>query len=221
MINTNEKLFSALNKVILFLMLAAALSSGLTSCKSKKKLAQQEAAEAEARKLAKAKSELESILTDDTQSIREKEEILAAVKALNIQDPEVVALMVKAENHINELKARENAERLAKEREDRLKNESEKAEMGLDQYFSSIANANSVGQANQLINEAMQQFVSPDTPVLIVIGEFDGEKDYDRPTTISKYLNYLKDQKKSDNRVGNVILDANGKIKELELIKKK
>ena len=220
MVNTNQTKIIALNKVLLFLMLSLAISSGLTSCKSKKKLAAQEAAAAEARKLAKAKADLESIITDDTQTISEKEQILSTIKAMNIEDDEVKALISKAEAHINQLKAKENAEKLAKEREERLKRESVSSQKGLDQYFDMIANAPSVDQANKLIGEAMQQFAGPDTPVLIIIGTFGGEKDYDRPTTISKYLNYLKDQKKSPDKVENAVLDASGKIKELELTKK-
>jgi len=220
MINTNQKKIAALNKVVLLLMLALAVASGMTSCKSKKKLAQQEAAAAEARKLAKAKADLESIITNDDQTIAEKEEILATIKAMNIQDEEVQALISKAEAHINQLKAKENAERLAREREERLKRESTSSQKSLDQYFDMIANASSLDQANQLINETMQQFTGPDIPVLIIIAKYGDEKDYDRPTTISKYLNYLKDQKKNVNKVENAVLDASGKIKELELIKK-
>ncbi len=208
---------------ILFLLcMAVALSSGLSSCKSKKKLAREEAAAAQARKIAKAKADLESVLTDDSQTIAEKEGIISAVKAAEIDDAEVKALLDKAELHVAQLKeaqlAKENAERLAREREERLKNES--GQKSLDQYFTSIANAAGAAEANQLINEALKQFASPETTVLIIIGKFGGEPDYDRPTTISKYLNYLKDQKKSPNKVENVVLDANGKIKELELIKK-
>ena len=47
-----------------------------------------------------------------------------------------------------------------------------------------------------------------------------GEPDYDEPTKIGKYLNYLKDQKKNLNKVYNTEKDNNGKIKLLELIRK-
>ena len=45
-------------------------------------------------------------------------------------------------------------------------------------------------------------------------------KDYDRPTTARKYLEYLKDQKKNLNEIGEIEYDEDGKIKLLELIKK-
>ena len=63
-------------------------------------------------------------------------------------------------------------------------------------------------------------FESPNVPVLIIISQNLGFNDYDRPTTIEKYLNYLKDQKISPNRVQEIKYNANGKINELELIKK-
>ncbi|HLZ16132.1 MAG TPA: hypothetical protein VKQ08_03795, partial [Cyclobacteriaceae bacterium] len=72
---------------------------------------------------------------------------------------------------------------------------------------------------NSSINEALTLFASPQAPVLIVISEEDGKKDYDRPTTITAYLNYLKDQKKNINDIAGLKTDASGKITELELKK--
>ena len=86
--------------------------------------------------------------------------------------------------------------------------------------FNSIANAGSVSQANRVINETLGMFESPNVPVLIIIKQNAGFNDYDRPTTIEKYLNYLKDQKISPNKVHEIKYNANGKINELELIKK-
>jgi hypothetical protein len=89
----------------------------------------------------------------------------------------------------------------------------------LNQYFSAIANSSNVNAANSSINEALALFASPDTPVLIVISEEGGQKDYDRPTTIREYLNYLKDQKKNMNSISNLQMDNSGKITEVELRK--
>ncbi|HYC85931.1 MAG TPA: nucleoid-structuring protein H-NS [Chryseosolibacter sp.] len=89
----------------------------------------------------------------------------------------------------------------------------------LTQYFDAITSAANSTSANNSINEALAMFASPDTPVLIVISESGGEKDYDRPTTIRNYLNYLKDQKKNMNKVSNLQFDASGKITEVELKK--
>ena len=110
--------------------------------------------------------------------------------------------------------------------EERLKRDAEaksKAEapatQKLEQYFTSIASSPSTSAANSSINEALTLFASGETPVLIVISEEGGQKDYDKPTTIKAYLNYLKDQRKNPNRVGNVQFNDAGRIKELELLK--
>lgn len=89
----------------------------------------------------------------------------------------------------------------------------------LEGYFSAISNSSNTASANSSINEALTMFASPDTPVLIVIHESGGQKDYDRPTTIKDYLNYLKDQKKKADKIGNLQLDQSGKITEVELVK--
>jgi hypothetical protein len=91
----------------------------------------------------------------------------------------------------------------------------------LEQYFNAIGGAGSVASANSSINEALTLFSSGDAPVLIVISESGGQKDYDRPTTIKDYLNYLKDQKKRADKIGNLQFDSSGKITEVELIKQK
>jgi len=89
----------------------------------------------------------------------------------------------------------------------------------LEQYFSAISNSGNEASANSSINEALAMFASPETPVLIVIHESGGQKDYDRPTTIKNYLNYLKDQKKPADKIGNLQFDNSGKITEVELVK--
>ena len=89
----------------------------------------------------------------------------------------------------------------------------------LSNYFSSIASAATPDAANGSINEALSLFASPETPVLIVISESGGQKDYDKPTTIRAYLNYLKDQKKNSNAISNLAVDNSGKITEVELKK--
>jgi hypothetical protein len=89
----------------------------------------------------------------------------------------------------------------------------------LGQYFDAIANSGSITSANSSISEALSLFASPDTPVLIVISESGGMKDYDKPTTIINYLNYLKDQKKNINKVSDLKFDNSGKIIEVELRK--
>jgi hypothetical protein len=116
-------------------------------------------------------------------------------------------------------------EQAKKEAEERARREAEaknvEPKQKLDGYFNSISSASNPTSANTSISEALGMFASPQTPVLIVISEFNGQKDYDRPTTIVDYLNYLKDQKKNMNKISNIQYDASGRITELELTKQK
>lgn len=91
----------------------------------------------------------------------------------------------------------------------------------LEQYFSAISSSGNAASANSSITEALALFASDQTPVLIVIHESGGQKDYDKPTTIKDYLNYLKDQKKQADKIGNLQFDGSGKITEVELVKQK
>ncbi|WP_192349211.1 nucleoid-structuring protein H-NS [Algoriphagus sp. Y33] len=90
----------------------------------------------------------------------------------------------------------------------------------LENYFNSVAAAGNASIANQTIQEALGMFSNQETPVLIVIHEENGIKDYDEPTTIKKYLEYLKDTKKNLNYISDIRMDANGKVSELELRRK-
>lgn len=90
----------------------------------------------------------------------------------------------------------------------------------LENAFNSVAAAGNSSIANQSIEQTLAMFSNQDTPVLIVIHEENGVKDYDEPTTIRKYLEYLKDTKKNLNFISDIRLDANGKVSELELRRK-
>ena len=191
---------------------------GTTSCKSKKRLAR-EAAEAEYKsKVDQAVKDLNAILNDETLwSLEEKEARVKTIKDWNLQNAEVDDLLFQVEKKL----ARERAQRDEEER--RAAEEREKANAAdavLGRNFNSIANAGSVSQANRVINETLGMFESPNVPVLIIIKQNAGFNDYDRPTTIEKYLNYVKDQKKAAEKVFDIKYNANGKINELELIKK-
>jgi hypothetical protein len=90
-------------------------------------------------------------------------------------------------------------------------------EAQLEKNFQAIADANSVDYANRNINETLKFFASSDAPVFIVFYRENGEKDYDKPTTIDKHLNYLKDQKKNPYKIDKLIFNDQGKIEEIEL----
>ncbi len=213
----------SLHKILILIFIVVA-SAGEYSCKSQKKIAAEQAEAAEARKIAKAKADLEELLSDNTGlTLNEKESRLKVIKDLNIEDSEVQELIVKVEEKLKRERdtflAKEKAEKLAREREEKLRREGSE-QKGLDDYFSLIANSTNLATSNRYVNEAIKLFASEDTPVLIIVSKSGNVVDYDRPTTIRRYLEYIKDQKVSRNKIENVVYDANGKITELELIKK-
>jgi len=205
---------SKITTVMMVLLAVFITLGGTTSCKSKKRLAR-EAAEAEYKsKVEQAVKDLNAILDDETLwSLEEKEARVQTIKDWNLQNAEVDDLLFQVEKKL----ARERAQ---KEEEERNKQEVQAANVTLEQNFNSIARAGSVMQANRIIDETLSAFESPNVPVLIIIKQNAGFNDYDRPTTIEKYLNYVKDQKKATEKVHDVKYNANAKINELELIKK-
>ena len=209
---------SKITTVMMILLAAFITLGGTTSCKSKKKLAK-EAAEAEYKsKVEEATRDLNAILDDETLwTLEEKEARVQTIKDWNLQNAEVDDLIFQAEKKLARERAQkeEEARRAAEERE-----QAAAADVVLGRNFNSIANAGSVSQANRVINETLDMFESPNVPVLIIIKQNAGFNDYDRPTTIENYLNYIKDQKKATEKISDIKYNNNGKINELELIKK-
>mgnify|MGYP001080592242 CR=1 FL=1 len=178
---------------------------------------------AEEQMIAQAKSELQALLNNESMSIEEKERRLQAIKDKNIQDAEVQSLIAQVEAQIAKAKAEqlrmeEEEKRRQAELERQRKLESSPA-YKLNNFFNSIGSASSADAANAQISQALGLFSSPSAPVLIIIAQSGGITDYDEPTTIQKYLNYLKDQKKKADTIENIVFDDAGKIKELELTK--
>jgi hypothetical protein len=203
------------------LLIATIALGGATSCKSKKKLAKEAAAAEYAAKVEQAKKDLNAIINEETDwTLDQQAERVATIKSYNIDDKEVKDLIVKAEQKIEELRARKaEEERLRREEEARRKAAQSKFSV-LDNTLGSIAGSATYEEANRKIVVAMQEFASPDIPVLIIVSQENGVNDYDRPTTISKFLNYLKDKKQYKYKVESVKRDTFGKITELELIVK-
>ena len=209
---------SKITTVMMVLLAAFITLGGTTSCKSKKRLAR-EAAEAEYKsRVEQAVKDLNAILDDETLwSLEEKEARVQTIKDWNLQNAEVDDLLFQVEKKL----ARERAQKDEEER--RAAEEREKAnaaDVVLGRNFNNIAHASSVSQANRIINETLDMFESPNVPVLIIIKQNAGFNDYDRPTTIEQYLNYVKDQKKPTEQVHEIKYNNNGKINEIELIKR-
>lgn len=136
------------------------------------------------------------------------------------------ATKAKAENEARLAKEREEEEK-KKEVERKQKEEAEAREKAkkepytkLDNYFQQIAGAQNVNDANKAIDEAVKLCNSGDTPLLIIISKSGNEIDYDKPSTIKKYSEYLKDQKNNPNKIERLDMDANGKINKIVLTKK-
>ena len=209
---------SKITTVLMVLLAVFITLGGTTSCKSKKRLAR-EAAEAEYKsKVEQATKDLNAILDDETLwTLEEKEARVKTIKDWNLQNAEVDDLLFQVEKKLARERAqREEEERRAAEERERANS----ADAVLGRNFTNIANAGSASQANRVINETLNMFESPNVPVLIIIKQNAGFNDYDRPTTIEKYLNYVKDQKKATEKVFSIKYNDNGKINELELIKK-
>jgi hypothetical protein len=212
-------------KKILFrsviMMMVISLAGGMSSCKSKKKLAKEKEAAAYAAKVNTAKTTLLDILNDNTtMSLDEKEAAVKSIKAMNLNDPEIDELLRQADAKLAAERAALNKPKPAPINTGPSEAEKQKqAAVTINDYFASIASATSVSQANMLIIDALKLFISPEAPVLIIISKSGDQVDYDRPTTIKNYLNYLKDTKNNTNKVDKIVNDESGKIKELELLK--
>jgi hypothetical protein len=205
------------------ILLAISLAIGMTACKSQKKLAKEKAAAEYAASIEKAKGDLLDILNENTaMSLTEKEARVQDIKDKNFNDPEIDDLIIQAEEKLaNERSEYNKREMEAKRQEEEAKMRKEMTGTTLSDYFSSIASAGSTSEANMFINDALGLFSSPDALVLIIISKSGGIVDYDRPTTIKDYLNYLKDTGNNINKVEKIVYDDYGKIKELELLKMK
>lgn len=210
---------------LFIILLASTIAGGFSGCTSKKKLARQKAASERTAAIDKAKTELTAIINDNGKmSLASKESKVAEIKALNLQDPEVDELILRAEEAITKQKA--EMKRLEDEKEKKRKAEESAAVVTeqkydkIDDYLDAVVNTKSLEMSNQRISETLKFFASPEVPVLIIIYQEADIKDYDKPTTIKKYLEYLKDQQKNPNKVNDVKYNDNGKITELELLKK-
>ncbi len=205
-------------------------TAGISGCKKKKELAAAEAVEAAriADQIKEATAILEEILNDDNiEHVNENYAKLDRVKAMNLEDAGVLALIIDVQEKLaNDKIAYEAlleeerlvAEKLRVEEAARMKIENDKKL--LNQHFEALTGQTDYEKANNIISNTMPMFANNDVPVLVIISEENGAKDYDKPTTIRMYLDYLKDRKEYKAVVETIKYDDYGKITELELRKK-
>jgi len=209
----------SLSRLLMAMLVAAIALGGATSCKSKKKLAAEQEAAAYAKKVQKATADLNAIIDGSTtMTLDSQRKRVAQIKGYNLNDPDVQKLISQAEKEI-ELKQAELDRQAEEERLRKLEEAEQSKYAAIDNQLKGIAAAGSIDSANEKIDLSLQQFASPDVPVLIIISQVDGINDYDRPTTAVNFLNLLKDTKSYKYNIVSVKKNSSGKITELELLK--
>lgn len=182
------------------------------------------ALEAKNKQLERAKAMLRDLLTSTTMTLSEKEQVLQEVKAMGLPEEELQPLLAQVEEKLKE-ERRQQAWARQQEEAKRAAEVAQNEKMNslspkLLDYFKRIATATDPQTANRLIDEVLTLFAGEMTPVLIVISNSGGVKDYDRPLTIRRYLDYIKDQRRNDPKVESILFNSAGRITELELLKK-
>ncbi|WKN31029.1 hypothetical protein PZB74_18940 [Porifericola rhodea] len=201
---------------MLLLLLIGGAAIGTSGCKAKKEA--RAAAAAKAERIAEARAALLAIINDNgSMTLEEKESELSRIKAMNIDDAEIQDLIARAEAIV--ARERSAADRVKEATGANKAAAAEDANTRLSKIFDDVSSSRSTSDANYRIREALSMFASPETPVLIIISQSGNNVDYDEPTTIKKYLEYLKDTNSRPASIQNLEVDANGKIKEVELIK--
>jgi len=214
--NARKLLRSITFSQLLLLALIGGAAVSTSGCKAKKEA--RAAAQARADRIAEARASLLAIINDNgSMTLEEKERELNRIKDMNIDDAEIQDLIARAEAIV--AREREAADRVAEATGEREVAEEEDANTKLENIFNQVASSRSNSDANFRIREALGMFASSETPVLIVISRENGQEDFDEPTTIQKYLEYLKDTKSDPAAIDELVFDANGKIKEVVLIK--
>jgi len=151
------------------------------------------------------------LLNKDNLSADELERQLSAIKSQNLKDSQIDELIAKVEKKIHDMRSTGGG------------TASLPVKAQLENAFVSIANSAKSGnltQADNTITKTLQLFSSDDATVLIIISREGSMVDYDKPTTIRRYLNFLRDTKASKNDIDAIMTDSDGKIKGLDLIKK-
>ncbi|MFT7588009.1 MAG: hypothetical protein ACI959_000215 [Limisphaerales bacterium] len=210
----------SLKRVFLYSFLSLFLLAMLPSCKAKKQAqADKAAVEMLAAQTEQAKQDLIGLLSDNTgKTLAQKEAELQKLKDLGLKDPEVLSLINQVETKLAKERAEmEEAQKLAaeKERNGKEQIQLEARQRAINTAFANVARTGSHAD----INSTLELFSSGNVPVLIVISNVGGVKDYDKPTTIKLYLEHLKDTKSIEEQVSQMVYDGNGKIAQVEMVK--
>jgi mRNA-degrading endonuclease HigB of HigAB toxin-antitoxin module len=210
-----------LNKGIIILSFFL-IAFATPSCKKKKELAAKAAQEAALK--TELTQSLNNLLANNELHWSEMQKQLDQIKnKITFEDAELSELVSKVQQKIDELKTQEaEAKRNEEERAAVLKAKEKSLKFrfsALDDRFKGIAEASSAEAADKMIAETLNLFDNPKTPLLIIVFEQGDQKDYDKPTNIKDYLNYIKDRKIYNNNVVNIEYNDNQKINLIELKK--
>ncbi len=196
------------------LLLFAIIMVSLFACKNKEKLVTDpinpavDSVQIYHNQMAMVTDSLNAIINGTTGlSLEDQEKYLQSLTKRNIKDVNVLNLIIKAGEKIKEIKAA---------KEVKVK----PLQTTLEDNFEKIMNAASYAEADAVIKETLEKFENPEAPVLIILYRQGEDVDYDKPTNIKDYLNYLKLQKKSNANIDQIFLNSNGKIKSLDLMHK-
>jgi hypothetical protein len=187
------------------------LNSMIVDAQQKLKSLLQEQTKLRDKKIDEARAKLyDLLLNKDNKSADELEKELKPIKAMELNDNEINELIGRLEDKIAQMRASGGTANLP-------------VKTQLENAFNSIVTASLNGDlagADNTIEKTMKLFSADDVPVLIIISREGSIVDYDKPTTIRRYLNLLKDTKANRNNIDAIMTDSNGKIKGLDLIKK-
>jgi len=196
------------------LLLSAIIMASLFACKNKEKLVTDpvtpvvDSVQIYQNQMAMVTDSLNAIINGTTAlSLEEQEKYVQSLTKKGFKDVNVLNLIIKASEKIKERKAA---------KEVKVK----PLQTTLEENFAKIMNASSYAEADAVIKETLEKFENPEAPVLIILYRQGEDVDYDKPTNIKDYLNYLKLQKKSNADIDQIFLNSNGKIKSLDLLHK-
>lgn len=221
-----------ISTILLTALLGCWMMTGMTSCKTEQKKAEEAAAMAKAQKIEATKQKLQKLLANNDMTAAAMQTALDQILKSAPNDPSLNALIGQVKEKINNKKAEEEAklaeEKRKQEEEARRKAEelerqkrqahANSTEGKVENGLEDIATASSSSVAYQKMDDVLQLFASEQTPVLVVIYESpEGKRDYDKPKYVVTFLEYVKDTKKGNYSVVNVKKNADGKITMLEL----
>lgn len=162
--------------------------------------------------------DLTSIIDPDSElTLEEKTALLQAIKDHGFQDAQVDSLIVVAENALDSTVLEAGPAQRTATAASEASDVSDELENILTDQFKALINPDMEHSSNDIILETLNYFESNDAPVLIILQELNGKIFYDRPTTIEKYLFYLKDLKKNYHQIQEMNLNNEDKINKLIL----